>query len=109
MTPVRLEPQPLGLEPSTLPLSHCAPRFAVNYHYIFTSGKRITVCSAFHRQVSLAVVNHISDVHWILSGCKNLVQWRSENAEKVTHIKGRLLDQALILFNCIPFQNGSFS
>ena len=25
MTPVRLEPQPLGLESSTLPLSHCPP------------------------------------------------------------------------------------
>ena len=38
-----------------------------------------------------------------------LIQWRSQNAEKVTHIKGRLLDQAVILFNCIPFQNGNFS
>ena len=33
----------------------------------------------------------------------------SQNAEKVTHIKGRLLDQAVILFNCIPFPNGNFS
>ena len=30
-------------------------------------------------------------------------QWRSQNTEKVTHIKGRLLDQALSLFNCDPF------
>ena len=29
--------------------------------------------------------------------------------EKVTHVKGRLLDQAMILFNCVPFQNGNFS
>ena len=36
-------------------------------------------------------------------------QWRSQNAEKVTHIKGRLLDQAEILFNCVPFQNWNFS
>ena len=36
------------------------------------------------------------------------VQWRSQNAEKVTHIKGRLLDQAVILFNCVPFQNGNY-
>ena len=36
-------------------------------------------------------------------------QWRSQNAEKVTHIKGRLLDQAVILFNCVPFQKGNFS
>ena len=34
-------------------------------------------------------------------------QWCSQNAEKVTHIKGRLLDQAMILFNCFPFQNGN--
>ena len=33
----------------------------------------------------------------------------TQNAEKVTHIKGRLLDQAVILFNCVPFQNGNFS
>ena len=36
-------------------------------------------------------------------------QWRSQNAEKVTHIKGRLLDQAMILFNLVPYQNGNFS
>ena len=36
-------------------------------------------------------------------------QSRSQNAEKVTHIKGRLLDQATILFNCVPFQNENFS
>ena len=33
----------------------------------------------------------------------------SQNASKVTHIKGTLLDQAVILFNCGPFQNGNFS
>ena len=34
-------------------------------------------------------------------------QWCSQNAEKVTHIKGRLLNQAMILFNCVPFQMGT--
>ena len=34
-------------------------------------------------------------------------QGRSQNAEKVTHIKGRLLSQAMILFNCFPFQMGT--
>ena len=34
-------------------------------------------------------------------------QWRSQNAEKVTHIKWRLLDQAVVLFNCVPFQIGT--
>ena len=33
--------------------------------------------------------------------------WRSQNAEKVTHIKGRLLDQAMIPFNCDPIQMGT--
>ena len=37
------------------------------------------------------------------------VQWRSKNAEKVSRIKGRLLDQVVILFNGVPFQNGNFS
>ena len=36
-------------------------------------------------------------------------QWRSQNAEKVTHIRGKLLNQAVILFNCVRFQNGNFS
>ena len=31
----------------------------------------------------------------------------SQNAEKVWHIKGRLFDQAMILFNCVPFQIGT--
>ena len=35
------------------------------------------------------------------------MQRRSQNAEKVIHIKGRLLDQAMILFNCVPFQLGT--
>ena len=30
-----------------------------------------------------------------------------QNPEKVTHIKGRLLNQAMILFNCVPFQMGT--
>ena len=32
-----------------------------------------------------------------------------QNAEKVTHIKGRLLYQATIIYNNVPFQNGNFS
>ena len=31
------------------------------------------------------------------------LQGRSQSAEIVTHIKGRLLDQAVVLFNCVPF------
>ena len=36
-------------------------------------------------------------------------QWRSLNAEKLRHIKGRLLDQAVVRFNCVLFQNVNFS
>ena len=39
----------------------------------------------------------------------NKNQRRSQNAEKVMHIKGRLLEQAMILYNYVPFQNGNFS
>ena len=36
-----------------------------------------------------------------------IVQRRSQKADRATHIEGRLLDQAMILFNCIPFQKGT--
>ena len=36
-------------------------------------------------------------------------QWRIQNAEIVTHIKGRLLYQAMILYSYVPFQNENFS
>ena len=29
---------------------------------------------------------------------------RSQNAERATYIKGKLLDQAVVLLNCAPFQ-----
>ena len=46
----------------------------------------------------------------ILSNILSLVhQCCKQNAEKVTQIKGRLLDQAMILFNYVPFQNENFS
>ena len=35
----------------------------------------------------------------------NKLLWRSQDAEKVTHTKG---NQAVILFICVPFQNGNF-
>ena len=34
-------------------------------------------------------------------------QWRNQNAEKITHIKGRLLYQAMFLYHYVPFQNGN--
>ena len=39
----------------------------------------------------------------------HMVFMKDQNAEKVTHIKGRLLDQAVILSYCVPFQKGNFS
>ena len=33
--------------------------------------------------------------------------WRNHNAEKVMHIKGRVLYQAVILYNNVPFLNGT--
>ena len=36
-------------------------------------------------------------------------QWRSPTAEKATQMKGRLLDQVMILFNHLPLQNRNFS
>ena len=36
-------------------------------------------------------------------------QWRNQNAEKVTHTKGRLLDQTVVLFNCVLFPNKNLS
>ena len=32
---------------------------------------------------------------------------RCQNAENITHIKERQLDQAMLLFNCVPFQMGT--
>ena len=36
------------------------------------------------------------------------VQWRSQNVEKVTHNKERLLNE-VIFFNCATFQSENFS
>ena len=40
--------------------------------------------------------------------CASGDQGRSQDTEKVTHTKGRLLNQAVILLICVPFQNGNF-
>ena len=38
---------------------------------------------------------------------ENVMRWRSQNAEKVTLIKGRLLSQAVLLFNWPLFEMGT--
>ena len=53
--------------------------------------------------------SHALALYIVAFVCPNEIQWRSQNLEKVTHIKERLLDQTVILFNCVPFQNGNFS
>ena len=57
------------------------------------------------------VVVQISLLHTLikrysLTDCLDRVKTNSEN---VTHIEGRLLDQLVVLFNCVAFQNGNFS
>ena len=42
-----------------------------------------------------------------LNRLRDTAQWRSQNAEKVTHIKGRLLDQAVILLIASLFIMGT--
>ena len=46
------------------------------------------------------VHNQRSCVHYARS---RRAQLRIQNAQNVTHIKERLLDQAVILFNCVSF------
>ena len=58
----------------------------------------------------LQLATCIISIFWLASVAEQVSrQWRSKNTEKVTHIKGRLLDQAVILFNCVLFLNGNFS
>ena len=48
--------------------------------------------------------------NWILNLTDkniNAQQWHSQNVDKVTHIEGRLLYQAMILYNYVPFQIGT--
>ena len=56
--------------------------------------------------LNLQKCRHYTLVLWEV-GETNKYQY--QNVQKVTHLKGRLLDQAIILFICIPFQNGNFS
>ena len=44
-------------------------------------------------------------VDYIMSPVSN--NGRSQDAEQVTHIREKLLDQTMILFNSVPFQMGT--
>ena len=80
----------------------------------YTSAADICLLSLRQRLIESAVYTntmyHIQSYKSsYLTKCTPTFIWHSQNAEKVAHIKGRQLDQAVILFNCIPFQNGNFS
>ena len=61
-------------------------------------------CLRYYVDESLGQKLHIM-VYQIHCSCE-CIQWRSQNAKKVTHTKERLLDQAMILFNSVPSQMG---
>ena len=58
--------------------------------------------------VSLVIAVVVITVIVVCCCLKKTGQWRSQNVN-VMHIKGRLLEQAVIIFICAPFQNGNFS
>ena len=43
-------------------------------------------------------------LHALFVSIVTIKKWRSQKAEKVTHIKGRILGQGMLIFNCVPFQ-----
>ena len=65
------------------------------------SGSGITPCIKIDKP-------HMVWFSYFAMSC-NEVHCHSQNTKKVTHIKGRLLDQAVVLFNSLPFQNENFS
>ena len=81
----------------------------------------LCICSQKCNQLRYAAVLCISILHVFPAGhslvvsclCRIITDTytinASQNVGKVTNIKGRLLDQAVILLNCVPIQNGNFS
>ena len=56
-----------------------------------------------HRSWS-AFLKKLADLcHYFITKYQHVKQWHSQNTEKVTRIKGRLLEQAMIHFSCVPF------
>ena len=75
------------------------------YLLIFKKQQYLKLSSAANyrwRCGEFVVVSAVGSLFFVaLTVCGE--QWRSQNAEKVMHIKGRLLDQTLILFNGVLF------
>ena len=64
----------------------------------------LTVLDSFSK---ILLRRELNDLLCLCSCSRITIQRCSLNAEKVMHIKGRLLDKAMILFNCVPFQMGT--
>ena len=64
---------------------------------------------ALRNKCVLLMDDNLTDIEWknFTDDTGKINQWCSQNAENVMHIKGRLLDQAKILFNFVPFQMGT--
>ena len=60
----------------------------------------------FFTHVGSSILKNLEKCIWILTAQFNDV---ARTLKKYTHIKGRLLDQAVILFDCVPFHNGNLS
>ena len=84
-------------------------------NYIVDHGKSWNCVFEFLLEPCVLHVYKLSVYSFILPSClqqktwDDPLQWRSQNAEKAMHIKGRLLYQAMILYNYVPFQNRNFS
>ena len=52
---------------------------------------------------------HDQEVTGLNPAIGKVLQWRSQKAEKVRLIEGKLLYQVMIFYNYVPFQNGNFS
>ena len=63
------------------------------------------------QRTTKGVLSYVNVSSFVLAHEKHdcIVQWRNQNAKKVTHTKVKLLEQALILIHCVPFQTGNFS
>ena len=66
---------------------------------------------ALRNKCVLLMDDNLTDIEWknFTDDTGKINQWRSRNAENVTHTKGRLLYEAMILFNCVSFQKGNIS
>ena len=69
---------------------------------------KLTISSTAYAQVGLSLCwSHIPHCWKSHVAASMTRQWCSQSAEKVRHTKGRLLDQAVILFNASFFEMGT--